>query len=87
MTTLNRVENSLLIFYVFPQFLYYGFFPDFLAKILADLKPEDIIHTNQRTIIMILKYIVNLCLVIIKYKNPSWTNKTVPQKFLFDFKE
>jgi hypothetical protein len=30
---------------------------------------------------------VNLCRVIIKYKNPSWTNKTVPQKYIFDFKE
>ena len=29
---------------------------------------------------------VNLCLVTIKYKNPSWTNKTVPQKYVFDFK-
>ncbi len=30
---------------------------------------------------------VNLCLVTIKYKNPSCTNKTVPQKYVFDFKE
>ena len=30
---------------------------------------------------------VNLCLVTIKYKNPSWTNITVPQKYVFDFKE
>ncbi len=30
---------------------------------------------------------VNLCLVTIKYKNPSWTNITVPQKNVFDFKE
>ncbi len=32
-------------------------------------------------------YTVNLCLVTIKYKNPSWTNITVPQKNVFDFKE
>jgi hypothetical protein len=32
-------------------------------------------------------YTVNLCLVIIKYKNTSWTNITVPQKYVFDFKE
>ncbi len=32
-------------------------------------------------------YTVNLCLVIIKYKNPSWTSITVPQKYVFDFKE
>ena len=24
---------------------------------------------------------VNLCLVTFKYKNPSWTSKTVPQKY------
>ncbi len=30
---------------------------------------------------------VNLCLVTIKYKNPSCTNITVPQKYVFDFKE
>jgi hypothetical protein len=30
---------------------------------------------------------VNLCLVTIKYKNPSRTNLTVPQKYVFDFKE
>jgi hypothetical protein len=32
-------------------------------------------------------YTVNLCLVTIKYKNPSCTNITVPQKYVFDFKE
>ncbi len=32
-------------------------------------------------------YTVNLCLVTIKYKNPSWTNNTVPQKYVFDFKK
>jgi hypothetical protein len=32
-------------------------------------------------------YTVNLCLVIIKYKNPSWTSITIPQKYVFDFKE
>ncbi len=32
-------------------------------------------------------YTVNLCLVTNKYKNPSWTNITVPQKYVFDFKE
>ncbi len=30
---------------------------------------------------------VNLCLVTIKYKNPSCTNITVPQKYVFDFNE
>jgi hypothetical protein len=30
---------------------------------------------------------VNLCLVTIKYKNPSWTNITVLQKYVFDLKE
>jgi hypothetical protein len=30
---------------------------------------------------------VNLCLVTIKYKNPSWTNITVSQKYVFDLKE
>ena len=30
---------------------------------------------------------VNLCLVTIKHKNPSCTNITVPQKYVFDFKE
>jgi hypothetical protein len=30
---------------------------------------------------------VNLSLVTIKYKNISWTNITVPQKHVFDFKE
>ncbi len=30
---------------------------------------------------------VNLCLATIKYKNPSWTSITVPQKYVFDFKE
>jgi len=30
---------------------------------------------------------VNVCLVTIKYKNPSWTNITVPKKYVFDFKE
>jgi hypothetical protein len=30
---------------------------------------------------------VNLCLVTIKYKNPSCTNITVPQKYVFDFRE
>ncbi len=30
---------------------------------------------------------VNLCLVSIKYENPSWTNITVPHKYVFDFKE
>ncbi len=30
---------------------------------------------------------VNLCLVTIKYKNPSWTSITVPQKYVFYFKE
>jgi hypothetical protein len=29
---------------------------------------------------------VNLCLVTIKYKNPSWTSITVPLKYVFDFK-
>jgi hypothetical protein len=28
---------------------------------------------------------VNLCLVTIKYKNPSCKNITVPQKYVFDF--
>ena len=28
-----------------------------------------------------------MCLVIIKYKNSSWTKKTVPYKYVFDFKE
>ncbi len=32
-------------------------------------------------------YTVNLCLVTIKYKNPSFTNINVPQKYVFDFKE
>jgi hypothetical protein len=32
-------------------------------------------------------YTVNLCLITIKYKNPSCTNITVPQKYVFDFKE
>ncbi len=36
---------------------------------------------------MNLNHTVNLCLVTIKYKNPSWTNITVPQKYVFDFKE
>jgi hypothetical protein len=30
---------------------------------------------------------VNLGLVTIKYKNTSWINITVPQKYVFDFKE
>jgi hypothetical protein len=30
---------------------------------------------------------VNLCLVTIKYKNPSWTSITVHQKYVFYFKE
>jgi hypothetical protein len=30
---------------------------------------------------------VNLCLVTIKNENPSWTNKTVPRKYVFDLKE
>jgi hypothetical protein len=30
---------------------------------------------------------VNLCLVTIKYKNSSWTNMTIPLKYVFDFKE
>jgi hypothetical protein len=30
---------------------------------------------------------VNLCLATIKYKNPSWTSITDPQKYVFDFKE
>ncbi len=30
---------------------------------------------------------VNLCLVTIKYKNPSWTSITVPQKYVLYFKE
>jgi hypothetical protein len=30
---------------------------------------------------------VKLCLVTIKYKNTSWRNITVPQKYVFDFKE
>ncbi len=36
---------------------------------------------------MIVHHTVHLCLVTIKYKNPSWTNITVPQKYVFDFKE
>jgi hypothetical protein len=30
---------------------------------------------------------VNLCLVTVKYKNPSCTIITVPQKYVFDFKK
>ena len=37
--------------------------------------------------ISVWAYTVNLCLVTNKYKNPSCTNITVPQKYVFDFKE
>jgi hypothetical protein len=33
-----------------------------------------------------MAHTVNVCLVTIKYKNPSFTNITVPQKYIFDLK-
>ncbi len=47
----------------------------------------DTLGRSRRKIATCCRYTVNLCLVTIKYKNPSWTKKTVPQKYVFDFKE
>ncbi len=42
---------------------------------------------DSHTFFFSVVHTVNLCLVNIRYKNPSCTNKTVPQKYVFVFKE
>ena len=44
----------------------------------------DVVEVNR---LPVGPHTVNLCLVTIKHKNPSCTNITVPQKYVFDFKE
>jgi hypothetical protein len=60
--------------------------------ILMDLDPggPKIYGSGSSTVNTACRYFsctVNLFLVTIKYKNPSWKNKTFPQKYVYDFKE
>ncbi len=49
-------------------------------RLVSTVLISDVFHLNKT-------YTVNLCLVTIKYKNPSCTNITVPQKYVFDLKK